>query len=285
MMVGCVPEAERKTVSPWPPVDRERLSIPVTPAPEPDDFLERDPALWPPAECATLDNTTRSWYYRPTGAGQVPSIPSEVAAIVEDHGVLWRIPTDERVVYLTFDQGYEAGYTSRILDILRDKDVPAAFFLTGAYVRDAPALVRRIAEEGHLVGNHTQTHPSLPEMASDHDAVAEEYRAVERAYRELTGRSMALLERPPRGEYSERTLCMVSGLGYTSVMWSFAHRDWLVDDQPPVDVTFDRIVKGTHPGAILLLHSVSESNTRALSGVIDELRARGYRFGSLEEVR
>jgi peptidoglycan-N-acetylmuramic acid deacetylase len=214
---------------------------------------------------------------------RVPTIPSDVAAIMRRQGAFWRVATDEKVVYLTFDQGYEAGFTGRILDTLRDKGVQATFFLSGSYVRDEPGLVRRMAAEGHLVGNHTQTHPSLPAMTGDAAAYAEEYRSVERAYREITGKSLARFERPPRGEYSERTLCMTRALGYTSVMWSFAHRDWLLDDQPPVDVTYQRIVDGAHPGAIMLLHSVSLSNTEALPRVLDELRRRGYRFATLDE--
>lgn len=300
---ACAGPAERMAPSPWPPADRDRPHVPATPTPLPEEPTERRPAEVPEApeepgpapapaprpgdidECTAFDNTLRSWYYQPAGAGRVPAIPSEVATIVERHGALWRVPTSERVIYLTFDQGYEAGFTARILDTLRDKDVRATFFLTGSYVRDEPGLVRRMAAEGHLVGNHTKTHPSLPGLVGDVAAFTEEYRAVERAYRDATGRALARFERPPRGEYSERTLCMVRSLGYTSVMWSFAHRDWLLDDQPPVDVTYRRIVDGSHPGAILLLHSVSSSNTEALPRVIDELRRQGYRFATLAEAR
>ncbi|MBE0416566.1 MAG: polysaccharide deacetylase family protein [Coriobacteriia bacterium] len=294
---GCVRLADRFSPSPWPPADRERPHDPTTPTPLPDEPMPpREPADVPPtgpeapepgdlAACATLDNTTRGWYFQPTGAGSVPTIPSDVAAIVQRHGALWRVPTSERVIYLTFDQGYEAGFTARILDTLRDKDVRATFFLTGSYLRDEPGLARRMAADGHLCGNHTQTHPSLPTLAGDAAVYAEEYRAVERAYHEVTGRTLARFERPPRGEYSERTLCMTRTLGYTSVMWSFAHRDWLLDDQPPVDVTYQRIIDGAHPGAIMLLHSVSKSNTNALPRAIDELRRQGYRFATLDEVR
>lgn len=290
-LFACDGTAEHLSPEPWPPGDSERPHVPTTSTPLPDEPPpEREHADVPPAppgdisQCAGLVNALRSWYYQPAGAGSVPSIPSDVAGIVQRQGALWRVPTSERVVYLTFDQGYEAGYTARILDTLRDKGVRATFFLTGAYLRDEPGLVRRIAAEGHLVGNHTRTHPSLPSVAGDVDAFTEEYRAVERAYRDVTGKTLARFERPPRGEYSERTLCMVRALGYASVMWSFAHRDWLVDDQPPVDVTYQRIVDGAHPGAVMLLHSVSESNTLALPRAIDELRRRGYRFAALDEV-
>ncbi|HET6498339.1 MAG TPA: polysaccharide deacetylase family protein [Coriobacteriia bacterium] len=299
-LVGCSVPVERLAPEPWPPAGPARPSVQPTPAPSPaDPPPERAPADVPPEApappaqgpvrdpdaCAGVDNTLRSWYYRPAAAGQVPTVPAEVAAIVARYGVLWRMPTSERVIYLTFDQGYEAGFTARILDTLRDKNVRATFFLTGSYVRNQPDLVRRMVAEGHVVGNHTQSHPSLPGIASDPRAFSEEYRAVERAFRAATGQSLAALERPPRGEYSERTLCMARALGYTSVMWSFAHRDWLLDDQPPVDVTYQRIVDGAHPGAIMLLHSVSESNTLALPRAIDELRRRGYRFAALDDAR
>lgn len=296
VLIACGGSAAHLSPAPWPPADAERPHVPTTSTPLPDEPpAEREQADVPPeppvtpptrdpAACASLNNATRSWYYQPTGAGRVPTIPSDAGAIVQRYGALWRVPTTEKVIYLTFDQGYEAGFTARILDTLREKGARATFFLTGSYVRDEPGLVRRMAAEGHLAGNHTQTHPSLPELAGDVAAFTGEYRAVERAYREATGLTLARFERPPRGEYSDRTLCMVRALGYTSVMWSFAHRDWLLDDQPPVDVTYQRIVDGAHPGAIMLLHSVSESNTLALPRVIDELRRQGYRFATLDEV-
>lgn len=298
---SCTPAMLRFTPATWPEAREDHTSSETTVAPPPAESpVERvhvDPSE-PPVEgadkpvrpgtqdisaCGRLSNTRRAWYYTPTGAGLVPAIPSDVARIVARTGVLWRVSTTDKVVFLTFDQGYEAGFTPRILDTLRAKGVRATFFLTGSYLRDEPDLVRRMASEGHLVGNHTRTHPSLPTLAGDVAAFTEEYRSVERAYREVTGASLARYERPPRGEYSERTLCMARALGYTSVTWSFAHRDWLLDDQPAVDVTYKRIVDGAHPGAIMLLHSVSESNTIALPDVIDELRRRGYRFATLDE--
>lgn len=300
-LAGCDGPFERFSPAPWPPAEREQPRVPVTPMPVPDEPLpplqptevppdEPPPTGQPapppsdPATCATLKNRTRGWFFQATGAGRVPTIPADVSDIVRRHGVLWRVETSEKVIYLTFDQGYEAGFTGRILDTLRSKDVRATFFLSGSYVREEPALVRRMASEGHLVGNHTQTHPSLPAIAGDVAAYTEEYRSVERAYREVTGEPLARFERPPRGEYSDRTLCMTRALGYRSVMWSFAHRDWLLDDQPPVDVTYQRVVDGAHPGAVMLLHSVSQSNTDALPRIIDELRRRGFRFATLDEI-
>lgn len=192
--------------------------------------------------------------------------------------------TDEKVVYLTFDAGYENGLTSRILDVLSENEVPAAFFLTGTYIRGNQSLVRRMATEGHVVANHTFTHPSLPSLAFNTTALRRELEATAAAYREATGEAMARILRPPSGEYSARTLCLSRRLGYVTVFWSFAHRDWIVNDQPPVAVTLQRMLSASHPGAIYLLHAVSSSNTEALPQAIDGLRRQGYRFGRLTEL-
>ena len=158
--------------------------------------------------------------------------------------------TGERVVYLTFDEGYENGFTGRILDALRTAGVQATFFVTGSYVRANPDLVRRMADEGHVVANHTDGHPSLPSLALDQAAFKRELVAVEEAYREATGEQLARLLRPPMGQYSARSLCLTQRLGYQTVFWSFAHRDWIVDDQPAVDVTVIATVLCMNSGSL-----------------------------------
>jgi len=230
------------------------------------------------------DNTVRSWYYVPNDDHETPAIPNDVRPLLDMYGGRYVGDVGEKVVYLTFDEGYENGYTTQILDELQEADVRAAFFVTGAYVRDNPDLVRRMADEGHVVANHTDTHPSLPSLAYDRAAFRRELTTVEQAYRRVTGEELARLLRPPMGEYSARSLCRTQRLGYATVFWSFAHRDWLVDDQPSVAVTLDRLLDGRHRGAIYLLHAVSRSNTGALPRFIDELRARSYRFGALTEL-
>jgi len=185
------------------------------------------------------------------------------------------------LVYLTFDEGYENGYTAKILDALAANHVKATFFVTESYIRKNPALVRRMVAEGHVVGNHSSTHPSMPSLANDRAAFAAELTKTEKAFREVTGHEMAHVFRPPMGEYSALSLWRTDSLGYKTVFWSFAHRDWLVDDQPSVDVTLSRILKGSHPGAIYLLHAVSSSNTAALDDAIAGLREQGYGFGTL----
>ncbi len=239
-----------------------------------------EPTPETPATPEPADNTLRSWYYTPNAGHRVPVVPADAAALLGAHGGRYVGP-DPSKVYLTFDRGYENGNTPEILDALARNGVHATFFVTASYIRANPALVRRMADEGHVIGNHTSTHPSLPSVARDAAAFAEELAATERAFAETTGRSLDPVMRPPMGEYSALSLWRTQQLGYTSVFWGFAHRDWLTDDQPPVDVTIDRILSGSHPGAIYLLHGVSTSDTQALDEAIAGLRAQGYGFGTL----
>jgi peptidoglycan-N-acetylmuramic acid deacetylase len=262
---------------------------PSTPAPSPTEdptpTTTTTPAPSPtPAAACSDDNTLRSWYYTPNDAHATPETPSDVRRLLRAYDGHYVGDTDEKVVYLTFDEGYENGFTARILDTLQAAGVEGAFFVTGTYVRNNPDLVRRMADEGHVVGNHTESHPSLPSLARDLAAFKRELTSVEKAYRAATGRELTRVMRPPMGEYSARSLCVTQRLGYATVFWSFAHRDWLVDDQPSVAVTLDRILTGSHKGAIYLLHPVSSSNTRALPQAIEGLKAQGYRFGSLTEL-
>lgn len=214
----------------------------------------------------------------------LPAIPAAGARLLREYGARYAGNTKEKVVYLTFDEGYENGFTRKILDALRAADVTATFFVTGAYVRDNPALVRRMVADGHVVANHTYNHASLPSLAPDLAAFASEITATERAFRSATGCEMGRFLRPPAGEYSALSLCLTQRLGYMTVFWSFAHRDWLVDDQPPVSLTIERILEGSHNGAIFLLHAVSRSDTEALPQAIAGLRAQGFRFAGLAEL-
>jgi peptidoglycan-N-acetylmuramic acid deacetylase len=220
----------------------------------------------------------------PNQSHDVPTVPSDAARLLRRYDAHYVGQAGEKVIYLTFDAGYENGITPQILDALRAAGVRASFFLTGTYIEKNGDLVRRMADEGHLVANHTFNHPSMPTLAHDTAALKRELAATERAFREATGRDMAPFLRPPSGEYSARTLCLTQRLGYTTVFWSFAHRDWLVDDQPPVALTLERMVGGSHDGAIYLLHTVSSSNARALPQALARLEAQGYRFALLTEL-
>lgn len=285
LTLGCIaPPPAPEEPAPLPGASSERpVPGPVpsrepTPAPKPREPTPVEPAI--PDLPEPSDSAVRGWYYTGNSTHAVPGVPADAARLLTTYGGIFTGP-DPGLVYLTIDQGYENGNTSAILDALARNRVKATFFVTGSYITNNPALVKRMADEGHVVGNHTATHPSLPSLVDDPAAFAEELASTARAYEEATGRSMARVMRPPMGEYSARSLWRAQQLGYTSVFWGFAHRDWIVDDQPPVDVTIRRILDGSHPGAIYLLHGVSSSDTQALDAAIEGLRAQGYDFGVL----
>lgn len=190
-----------------------------------------------------------------------------------DKGALFIGGEGEKRLWLTFDEGYENGYTSQILDTLKDKDVRAVFFVTYDYALKNPELIRRMIDEGHTVGNHTWSHPSLPECSPDelyaelsllHDYISDNF-----------GYEMYVM-RPPMGEFSERVLACAKTLGYTTVLWSFAYPDWDVNAQPEKSAAYEKITSKTHNGAVYLLHAVSETNTAILGDVIDYWKDNGY---------
>ena len=190
--------------------------------------------------------------------------------------------TEEKVMYLTFDCGYENGYTEQILDVLKEENVPACFFVTKTYIRDNPDLTKRMKEEGHQVGNHTITHPSMPEIS--YEEIINEVNGCAEYMKEATGYPMDPYLRPPMGEYSERTLAITCDLGFKTIFWSMAYMDFDVNNQPGADYVINHFEKYHHSGAIILMHNVSSSNAEALKTVICNLKAEGYRFASLNEL-
>ena len=188
-----------------------------------------------------------------------------------------------KVLYLTFDAGYENGCTEKILDVLKDQQVPAAFFLVGNYLEKNADLVRRMVEEGHIVGNHTMHHYDMSRLTGK-DAFSAELQDLEVLYREVTGREMPKFYRPPQGIYSEENLRMAKELGYKTVFWSLAYVDWNNDAQPTREDAFRKLLPRTHPGAVVLLHSTSRTNAAILEELIEKWREEGYTFGTLEEL-
>ena len=189
----------------------------------------------------------------------------------------------EKVLYLTFDAGYENGCTAKILDTLKEKQVPAAFFLVGNYIRQSPDLVRRMVAEGHTVGNHTMHHYDMSRL-SDKAAFSKELTDLEALYKETVGQELPKYYRPPQGIYSEENLKMAQELGYQTVFWSLAYVDWNNDAQPTKETAFAKLLPRTHNGAVVLLHSTSKTNAEILGELIDKWKAMGYRFGTLEEL-
>ena len=191
--------------------------------------------------------------------------------------------TDEKVLYLTFDAGYENGCTAQILDVLKTHGVRAAFFLVGNYMEQNPELVKRMTAEGHTVGNHTYHHWDMSKIG-DETTFREELQSLERLYTEITGQEMAKYYRPPQGIYSEENLRMAQELGYRTVFWSLAYVDWINDEQPSRETAFSKLLPRIHDGAIVLLHSTSKTNAAILDELLTRWEALGYRFGTLDEV-
>lgn len=182
---------------------------------------------------------------------------------------------DEETIILTFDQGYENGYTEKILDTLKEKNVKAIFFLTGDYAEKETALVQRMIDEGHCIGNHCMKHLKMSEISEDE--IIEEVKSLHDFVLDKYGYEMQYL-RPPCGEFSENSLKTVQEMGYKTIMWSFAYVDWKTDEQPDCESAKQKIISSAHGGEIILLHSVSETNSLILAEVIDGLRAKGYKL-------
>lgn len=191
--------------------------------------------------------------------------------------------TSKKVIYLTFDAGYENGYTAAILDALKKHDVKATFFLVGNYIEKNPDMVKRMVEEGHIVANHTYTHPDMSAISSM-EGFRKELEKLEEAYREVTGKEMTKFYRPPQGKFSRKNLEMAKELGYKTFFWSLAYVDWFNDRQPTKEEAFKKLLGRIHPGAIVLLHSTSKTNAQILDELICKWKEMGYSFGSLEEL-
>ena len=190
---------------------------------------------------------------------------------------------EENIIYLTFDCGYENGNTPAILDALKAHNAKACFFLVGNYLETSPELVKRMVEEGHTVGNHTFHHPDMSKT-SDAASFGQEMRSLENLYKETTGQDMTKFYRPPQGKYSESNLKMAQELGYKTFFWSLAYVDWYVDKQPTATEAFNKLLTRIHPGAIVLLHSTSKTNSEILDELLGKWEAMGYTFGTLADL-
>ena len=185
-----------------------------------------------------------------------------------------------KTIYLTFDEGYENGYTENILDTLKEKNVKATFYVTLDYVKSCPDIVKRMIEEGHSVGNHTCSHPSLPDC-SDEEFMRELKDLEVYIENNFSGYKTTTV-RPPKGEFSERTLALAKSMGYDTVLWSFAYSDWNPDSQPDRQKAYNRITEATHNGAVYLLHAVSKTNAEILGDVIDYWQDNGYEIKAVK---
>ena len=229
----------------------------------------------------SLPNEKYAWWFKRNKEHAQPEAQKEVN--IEQYNAWYVSPNqEEKVVYLTFDCGYENGYTGAMLDVLKNHNAKATFFITAHYAKDSADLVKRMKEEGHYVGNHTAWHPDLTQKSTRD--VKLEIKECEDTVYEHTGYAMDPLFRPPKGEYSERVLKIVQDMGYKTLFWSLAYMDYDVNDQPGKEYVVDHYKNYIHPGAIPLIHNVSESNAQALDQVLTDLEAAGYTYGDAMKI-
>ena len=250
--------------------------------------------LWILAVVVLLGVALGFWQFRaetlPTGnwglsfrtEGQTPIGPASVQDLAK-HDAAYVGNPNQKVLYLTFDAGYENGNTEKILDILDAHNVPAAFFLVGNYIEKNADLVRRMVEDGHIVGNHTMHHHDMSKL-TDKAAFTKELTDLENLFQETTGKELPKYYRPPQGIYSEENLEMARELGYKTVFWSLAYADWNNDAQPTKEQAFSKLLPRTHNGAVVLLHSTSATNAEILDELLTKWKAEGYTFQSIDKL-
>ncbi len=245
-----------------------------------------------PAGAAAVgeDASTKAhgWYVNRNKEHTQPRLDAAMS-FIEEHGGYYvdrRHPDPneaDKVVYLTFDAGYENGNVSRILDTLNEKNAKGAFFVLEHLIKATPELILRMRDEGHLVCNHTCKHKDMSAV-TDFDSFCAELTSLETKYSDLTGEAMPKYYRPPEGRFSEKNLVFADEMGYKTIFWSFAYADWDNDKQPSRESAMKTILDNVHNGAVLLLHPTSKTNADILPELIDTLRAEGYRFGTLDEL-
>nr|WP_246026094.1 delta-lactam-biosynthetic de-N-acetylase [Peribacillus cavernae] len=227
-------------------------------------------------------NSPHNWGFKKAKNG----VPAEAGKMYDDmiteYGAIYKGDTTKKDIYLTFDNGYENGYTEKVLNVLKKQQVPAAFFVTGHYLNSAPDLVKRMVKEGHIVGNHSWHHPDMTRITAD--KIRQELEMVKEKTEQLTGQKTMNYLRPPRGVFSETTMAVSKEEGYLHIFWSLAFKDWEVDKQKGAQNSYNEVIKQIHPGAILLLHTVSKDNADALDSIITDLKKQGYTFKSLDDL-
>lgn len=226
------------------------------------------------------ENKKIGWGIKRNDNHEQPDVGSENKEILESNDGICFGNKDKKIIYLTFDEGYEAGYTSKLLEILKNNDVKAAFFITAHYVNTQPELVKQMIDEGHIVGNHTVNHKSMPDLSDEE--IKKEVMNLHQSIYDKFGYEMKHI-RPPMGEFSKRTLEVTNSLGYKTVMWSFAYEDWNENKQPDETKSIQKVINNLHNGEIMLLHGNSKTNTNILDTIIKEAKNMGYEFKSLDE--
>lgn len=242
---------------------------------------EKRPEYSPSTFEDTASSPVYNWYFKHMENGARPPIPSEMS-FIQNYGGYF-LGKDEKVIYLTFDAGYENGNVEKILDVLKEENVPGAFFILDNLVLKNTALVKRMADEGHTVCNHTAKHRDMTTVSTKEEFAAE-LNKMEQIYKDNTGSDMAKYYRPPEGKFNEANMKWASELGYKTIFWSFAYADWDNGNQMSPEAAKEKILSGTHNGEVVLLHPTSATNATILSDLIRSWKGMGYRFGTLDEL-
>lgn len=229
-----------------------------------------------------LSNTEYNWYFNPRNDGKQPT-PIKEADFFKKYNAYYIGDPNEKTIYLSFDAGYESGNTEKLLDTLKKHKAPAHFFVVESYIKNNPDLIKRMEAEGHLVCNHSKNHISMASI-TDIEKFKSEITSVENAYKEVTGKEMPKYFRPPMGKFSEQSLKNTQELGYKTIFWSFAYVDWYNDKQPTHDYAKDKIYTRTHPGAVVLLHPNSNTNTEILDEVLTHWESEGYKLKTFDHL-
>ena len=227
-----------------------------------------------------LSNKRIEWGIKRNDNNAQPDLGLTNKNLIEKYNGLAIGNSQKPYIYLTFDVGYEGGYTNKILDVLNDNNVKATFFVTGQFVKTNPEIVKRMIDEEHIVGNHTENHKSMPDCSDE--TIKEEIMKLHKRVYEQFEYEMKYM-RPPKGEYSEKSLNCIQTLGYKVVMWSFAYDDWENDKQGREEYGKRKIIENLHNGEVILLHATSKDNANILDYVIKEIKKQGYELKSLDE--
>jgi peptidoglycan-N-acetylmuramic acid deacetylase len=233
-----------------------------------------------PLLAAAGDQTALNWYFKKNDSHQKPPLPTEFS-FLEDCNGHFVGRGEEKVIYLTFDAGYENGNIAKILDALKAHDAPGAFFILENLVNRNPELIERMVNEGHLVCNHTAKHPDMSRI-TDKDTFCKQLSGMEKIYHEKTGLTLAPYYRPPQGKFSKSNLEFAKEMGYQTIFWSFAYADWDNDRQPDPEGAVREVLEHTHPGMVILLHPTSTTNAAIMDRLLCEWEKMGYRFGTLD---
>lgn len=231
---------------------------------------------------AAIPALSANWGLSFQAEGQTP-VGNASSADLALYNACYVGDTSKKVIYLTFDCGYENGNTGKILDTLKKHHAPAAFFVVGHFIESAPELVCRMADEGFIVGNHTFHHPDMSSI-SDQATFQKELDDVAALYQKTTGKELSHFYRPPRGVYSIENLKQADALGYKTILWSLAYVDWYADKQPTPEEAYSKLLPRIHPGAIVLLHQTSQTNADILDDLLTKWEDMGYSFASLEDL-